>query len=224
MTRKTFTLLLIVLLGVLSLTACGKTSSPAPSAPAGKNGAAATDVDTDGDGIPDSAEAVLGTDPNNPDTDGDGQNDLADKQPVFAENPIQETSTTQGFTISGLLVENNTDANGAPVADHLEFKVTNTGSQELSNFDIYYTITDPKTGTVQGYYRTLPGFTIKPGETKTIHFDNTGAPDHFSVNPNSAYYTDVNGLTIEVTLHSPGFAPQTASVNKDPGGLEGGGD
>jgi hypothetical protein len=32
-------------------------------------------VDTDGDGLPDALEILLGLDPNNPDTDGDGTND-----------------------------------------------------------------------------------------------------------------------------------------------------
>lgn len=34
--------------------------------------------DTDGDGLPDSVEAIYGTDPNNPDTDGDGYSDGAE--------------------------------------------------------------------------------------------------------------------------------------------------
>ncbi len=34
--------------------------------------------DTDGDGLPDSVEAIYGTNPNNPDTDGDGYNDGAE--------------------------------------------------------------------------------------------------------------------------------------------------
>lgn len=38
----------------------------------------ATDADTDGDGLTDSQEAALGTDPNNPDTDGDTFNDGAE--------------------------------------------------------------------------------------------------------------------------------------------------
>ena len=181
-------------------------------------------TDTDGDGIPDSAEATLGTDPNNPDSDGDGQNDLADQQPMFADNPIQESSTTAGFTISGLLVENNVDASGADVADHLEFKVNNTSTTDLTGFEIYYTLTDQVTGTAQGYYRTLPDLSVKAGETQTIHFDNTGQPNHFSVNPNSAFYTDVNALNLDVTLHVAGFAPQTGSVAKDPAGAEGGGE
>jgi hypothetical protein len=216
MSKKTFTLIFTAIAMAFLLAACGGTAANNSSS------TTASGPDTDGDGIPDSAEAVLGTDPNNADTDGDGQNDLIDQSPTMAENPIQESSTTQGFTISGLLVENNEDANGAGVPDHLEFKVNNTATVDLTNFDIYYTITDKDTGAVQGYYRTLPDFTVKPGETQAIHLDTTSQLGHFSVNPNSAFYTDPNGLTVAVTLHSPGLAVQTGSVDKDPAGAEGG--
>ena len=222
MSKKMYTFIFVTILSALLLAACGSSTPSSAPASGGNDSAAANGSDTDGDGIPDSAEKVLGTDPKTADTDGDGQNDLDDQNPMMADNPIQESSTTQGFTISGLLVENNEDGNGAGVPDHLEFKVTNTGTADLTNFDIYYTITDKDTGTVQGYYRTLSGFTVKPSETKDIHFDNTGQPNHFSVNPNSAFYTDQNGLTLKVTLHTTGLAPQTGSVDKDPGGAEGG--
>lgn len=40
------------------------------------------DVDTDGDGVPDTTETTNGTNPNNPDTDGDGSNDGTDPAPT----------------------------------------------------------------------------------------------------------------------------------------------
>ena len=231
MSKKALILLAILVIAALALAACGgksssssNSSTPKPAANSQSSSAANAQTDTDGDGIPDSAETVLGSDPNNPDTDGDGQNDLADQTPMQADNPITETSTTPGFAIGSILVENNVDAQGADAPDHLELSVTNTTSSDITNFDVYYTITDPSTGQTQSYYRTLPGFTLKAGETKALHFDNTGQPDHYSINPNSLYYTDQNALTLDVTLHAPGFAPQTISVNKDPGGTEGGND
>lgn len=218
MFKKIVTFLFIALFMASLLIACGGTAvSPTTNTTANA-------PDTDGDGIPDSAEALLGTDPNNADTDGDGQNDLADKNPTMADNPIQESNTAVGFTLSGLLVENNVDAAGVGVPDHLEFKVTNTTTADLATFDIYTTITDQTTQAGQSYYRTLPSFTLKAGETKTLHFDNTGQPDHYSVNPNSAFYKDPNALTVAVTLHAPGLAPQIGTVNKDPAGAEDGTD
>ena len=220
MFKKIYPLMLTAMIIAVFLTACGGSQATAPAD--NSSAASANGLDTDGDGIPDSAEPLLGTNPNNADSDGDGQNDLADAKPMLADNPIQESSTTVGFTISGLLVENNVDADGADVADHLEFKVTNTGTAVLTDFDIYTTITDQTTGDVQSYYRTLPGFTVQPGETKDIHFDNTGLPDHYSVNPSSAYYVNQNGLTLDVIVHAAGFVPQSGTVSKDPGGAEGG--
>jgi hypothetical protein len=240
MSKTALVLAAALMIAALALTACGGKSSGASNTNVSNNSASQptansqtnsqsnsasnAQTDTDGDGIPDSAETVLGSDPNNPDTDGDGQNDLADQTPMQADNPITETGTTQGFAIGSVLVENNIDAQGADAPDHLELSVTNTTSSDITNFDVYYTITDSTTGQSQSYYRTLPGFTLQAGETKALHFDNTGQPDHYSVNPNSLYYTDQNALTLEVTLHAAGFAPQTVTVNKDPGGTEGGND
>ncbi|MCB0040437.1 MAG: hypothetical protein KDE23_12200 [Caldilinea sp.] len=228
MFKKHFALLVSAVLGSLLLAACGGASATPTSQPANINNskpaATASGPDADGDGIPDSAEALLGTDPNNADTDGDGQNDLADAQPTFADNPIQETSTQAGLKINSVLVENNVDATGGGAPDHLELQVTNTGATEMTNFDVYYSTTDLVTNVVQATYRTLPGFSLQPGETKSLHFDNTSTPDHFSVNPNGMYYIDANQLQVDVMLHAAGFAPQTASVKKDASDAETGTD
>lgn len=47
--------------------------------------------DTDGDGVPDSVEAIYGTDANNPDTDGDGYNDGAEIR--TGHNPLNPNSS-----------------------------------------------------------------------------------------------------------------------------------
>ncbi len=55
--------------------------------------AATGSVDTDGDGLIDTLEDTLGTDPTNPDTDGDGVNDPLDCNPTDAsESTIEECS------------------------------------------------------------------------------------------------------------------------------------
>jgi hypothetical protein len=222
---KRLLILIIITLSSLLLAACGSSNAaPLPTQAAFKVDEVATGSDTDGDSIPDAAEATLGTDPNNADTDGDGINDLKDPKPTFADNPIKETSTQPGLQINSILVENNVDAHGGGAPDHLELTVANTAVTDLTNFEVYYTIKDLAANEVQAYYRSLPGFTLKPGETRSLHFDNTGQPDHFSVNPNSIYYTDQNQLMVDVTLHAKGFAPQTASVKKDASDAETGTD
>lgn len=241
MSKRIFSILTLAIAALLVLNGCGgknpsnaSASSPttaattpaaqAADAQAAASPQAASGPDSDGDGIPDDAEITLGTDPNNPDTDGDGVDDLADADPTFADNPIQESSTTTGFAIDSILAENNVDAHGNIAPDHLELKVTNATQKDISNFDIYYTFTDAGAGPVQGYYRTLPDFTLKAGESRTLHLDDSGQPDHFSWNPNSLFFHNPDKMTIDVVLHAQGYAPQTASVTKDPIGAEGGGD
>jgi hypothetical protein len=136
-------------------------------------------------------------------------------------NPITNTATAQDLRIDSVLVENNVDASGAGVADHLEIAVTNTGSTELSGFEVYYTFTDPTAGTSDSYYTKLPDtFTIPAGGSRIIHFDNTGQPDHFPVNEFSIYATSLNALDVTVEVSAQGAAPQTATVQKDAGGEE----
>ncbi|MPZ93876.1 MAG: hypothetical protein GEU96_02945 [Propionibacteriales bacterium] len=136
-------------------------------------------------------------------------------------NPIKNTSTTKALTIDSVLVENNVDASGTAVDDHLEIAVTNSGSAELAAFEVYYTITDPKTSEAESYYTKLPGsFTVAPGASRVIHFDNTGAADHFPANQYSLYYTDANALDVSVEVSAADSAPQTLTVAKDAGGAE----
>ncbi len=138
-----------------------------------------------------------------------------------ASNPIVNTSTVQAFTIDSVLVENNVDAAGTTADDHLEIAITNTSSADLTGFEVYYTFDDPTAQISESYDAVLPdSFTVSPGATRVIHFDNTGIPDHFAVNDFSLYATSANALDVTVIVSAADAAPQTATVQKDAGGTE----
>jgi Bacterial TSP3 repeat len=66
------------------------------------------DIDSDGDGLSNDEEYVLGTDPNNPDTDKDGLNDYVEVR-VFKTNPL------------------NVDTDGDMLSDYFEVVYHNSG-------------------------------------------------------------------------------------------------
>jgi hypothetical protein len=140
--------------------------------------------------------------------------------PVTA-NPITNTATAQTLVIDSVLVENNVDAAGAAVDDHLEIALSNTGSADLTNVEVFYTFTDPTAGTSESYYAHLPSsFTIPAGGSNVVHFDNTGAANHFPANQYSLYATSTNALDVKVVVSADGAAVQTVTVQKDAGGAE----
>ncbi|NOX32134.1 MAG: hypothetical protein GXP56_00130 [Deltaproteobacteria bacterium] len=178
-------------------------------------------TDSDKDGIPDMAEQVLGTNPNNPDTDGDGIGDVADTAPVFAKNPIVNTSTQKGFKIVKALAENNFD----PVAkkdtnDHLEITLKNISGADLSGFECYYTIRDIKTNKQEGYFVKLSTLVMKNNQSATVHFDNKKGLNHFGENENSIYHRSENAKLFKLMMSVPGYAPVTVQIKKDKGGTE----
>lgn len=141
--------------------------------------------------------------------------------PVKA-NPITNSSTVQALKIDSVLVENNVDPATAKAADdHLEIALRNTGGAELSKFEAFYTFTDPTTKSSESYYTKLAdSFTIPAGGTRVVHFDNTGAADHYPVNKFSLYATSKNALDVTVTVSAADAAVQTATIAKDAGGAE----
>lgn len=177
--------------------------------------------DTDGDGVPDTAEPLIHTDPKNADTDGDGMNDLADDNPVFAVNPINADGAPAPFSIKEAIVENNYDAVARKDApDHLELQLVNSGATDLTGFSAYYTIKDKDTGDTEAYYKVLAGFTVPAGGDARIHFDDGVAPGHFRANPNSIYVTSQNAKVFTVNVKADGFQPVTVEIQKDAGGAE----
>lgn len=139
------------------------------------------------------------------------------------KNPISNSSTAPGLTITKALVENNVSPEtGKGVSDHLEIALENTSAKPLDRIGVYFKITDPAKKVSEGYYTKLDGFTIQPGATRVAHFDQTGAKDHFPVNKYSLYYTDKNALVVDVMASSPSVKPATFTVKKDSGGAEAG--
>lgn len=137
------------------------------------------------------------------------------------DNPISNTATAKTLSIDSVLVENNEDANKKAVDDHLEVALSNTGSTDLSNVEVFTTFTDTKTRATESYYTKLPtDFSVPAGGSRTVHFDNTGATDHFPANKYSLYATTKNQLQVTVEVSAKGAAVQTATVKKDAGGAE----
>ena len=177
-------------------------------------------TDTDGDGVPDAAEPVLGTDPLNADTDGDGINDLADKQPLIAENPIPQSGKPNGFSFTAKVEDNFNPVTKKDVSDHLELEVRNTSGEALQGLMMFYSLKDEGTGKIESYYKLLTALTINKGDTIAVNFDDTGAPGHFRDNPNSGYHTSQNAKTFTVQLAASGYAPAQIEFKKDKGGAE----
>jgi Bacterial TSP3 repeat len=190
-------------------------------------GASADTQDTDGDGIPDAAEALLGTDPLMADTDGDGIDDRLDPQALQAANPIAQVGKPGGPAIASAKVEDNFDpVTKKDVADHLEITLTNPGATLLTGLQVYVTITDSLTLRSESYSRHLAAFKLKAGAATVLHFDVRGSADssaaseHFRSNPNSMLYKSANAKTVTVQVAAAGYAPSSITVKKDAGTAE----
>ena len=177
-------------------------------------------ADIDGDGVPDAAEAVLGTDPMNPDTDGDGANDLADQEPLATANPIAQQGKPNGLGFTAKVEDNFDPVTKKDAADHLELEVKNTAGEPLTDLTMFYSVKDDGTGKVESYFKPLTGLAIEKGATVAVNFDDTDMPGHFRDNPNSSYRKSPNAKTFTVQLAAAGYAPVQIELKKDKGGAE----
>lgn len=180
--------------------------------------------DMDGDGIPDPAEALLGTDQKTVDTDGDGANDKDDQKPLEVADSIPDAGKSGGLVIRSAKVEDNMDPKTRrDVADHLEIELRNPGTSEIRGVQVFFTIKDDKGPAMESYYRSLPGFTVKAGSSRALHFDLKGATDlaaatdHFRSNENSMLYKTPNSKTVTVKVAAEGYAPSRVTIKKDEG-------
>lgn len=146
--------------------------------------------------------------------------DPQDIVPGTYPNQIKNASTVEGLVIVSGLVENNIDAQGKVTDDHLELLLKNSSTQEMSNFEAYYTITDLATAKSEGYYKKLTGFVLKGGESKSVNFDGKNGVDHFGVNKDGLYFTSKNKLQFDVQVSAAGFQIAKIQLTKDAGGAE----
>ncbi len=137
--------------------------------------------------------------------------------PITSGNPIVNTATQKGFEIVSGIAENNVDASGKVVNDHIEIKIKNTSGKVQSNFEVFYTIKDITTNQTDAYYSKLTNFVLAAGESKSIHFDNTGQAGHYAENKYSLYHTSPNQMRINVSVSTPGYAIQSIDIHKDAG-------
>lgn len=139
------------------------------------------------------------------------------------KNPISNTATAPGLTITKALVENNVSPDtGKGIPDHLEITLKNTTAKPLDQIGVYYKITDPAKKVSEGYFTKLDQITIAAGASQVVNFDETAGKGHFPVNKYSLYYTDKNALVVDITASAPNVKPATFTVKKDSGGAEAG--
>jgi hypothetical protein len=199
------------LAGGLFLAACGSSGSTAtPSTASSTTAAAAAGASTTAAAAGASTTAA-----------GAGATTAGGPVLPVTANPITNSATAMTLSIDSVLVENNVDGSGKTTSDHLEIALTNSGTTDLTGFEVFYTFTDPSTATTESYYAKLPDtFSIPAGGSRVAHFDDSGAVDHFPVNKYSLYYTDTNALDVTVMVSAKGAAPQTLTIKKDAGGPE----
>ncbi len=146
--------------------------------------------------------------------------DPQDIVPGTYPNQIKNLSTTTGLSIVSGLVENNIDAAGKVTDDHLELVLKNSSLAEMSNFEVYYTVTDLTTNKSEGYYKKLAGLTLLKGAFMTIHFDGKNAVGHYGVNKDGLYFTSKNKLRFNIDVSARGFQVAHLELFKDAGGAE----
>ncbi|WP_203650161.1 KxYKxGKxW signal peptide domain-containing protein [Secundilactobacillus yichangensis] len=149
------------------------------------------DVDTDGDGIPDSFETKAGTDINSIDTDGDGDTDL--KEVLNGTNPLDPNSNYKNPGNGGSGTTNG-GSTGQPITINIPGQTGAPTVTKNSDGSLTFTFPDGSTQTVQpgdGKDHDNPaGGTFKVNPDGTITFTD-GDGNSYTVDPNNR----TNGTT-----------------------------
>jgi hypothetical protein len=118
------------------------------------------DIDTDGDGLLDSEEAALGTDPELADTDGDGLSDGAEvnthgTDPLAVDKPVIRTPPPTPYPDTAPVITIDADGDGASPSDAVEngtnvdaddaAPTPNDGSSDQVSVDVEVVAADEET-------------------------------------------------------------------------------
>ena len=139
--------------------------------------------------------------------------------PVDA-NPIANQAAHPDLAVVSAAVEDLVDpSTGQAIDDRLMLTLKNNGSSDLSNLEVYYTMTDAVTGASESYYQALTGFTLAAGAEDYVYFDNKTDPGHFPENQFSLFRSSVNQVdfTIMVSADQGGIAQATTFKSEGTG-------
>lgn len=135
-----------------------------------------------------------------------------------ANNPILNTSTAPGLSITYAAAENNVDpTTHNPIGDQLELTLKNTSSSTLSSIEVYYEMTDMVTRAKEGYYQKLDGIVIAPNQVSTVYFDGKNLPGHYGENQFSLYRSSPNEVDFKIWVSAPGVKIAQATAVKSKG-------
>lgn len=126
-----YVFLLFFFVGIATLTtSCGSSEELAETAEA---------ADSDGDGIPDEVERLIGTDPENPDTDGDGLSDGEEINRIGTDPLVADTDNDGVSDGDEVLVYNTNpldpDSDGDGISDGDEIYVYRTNPLQADSDD-----------------------------------------------------------------------------------------
>lgn len=135
-------------------------------------------------------------------------------------NPIANQAAHPDLAVVSAAVEDLVDpSTGQAIDDRLMLTLKNNGSSDLSNLEVYYTMTDAVTGASESYYQALTGFILAAGAEDYVYFDNKTDPGHFPENQFSLFRSSVNQVdfTIMVSADQGGIAQATTFKSEGTG-------
>ena len=133
-------------------------------------------------------------------------------------NPISNQAVHPDLEVVSAAVEDLVDpSSGQAIDDRLMLTLHNNGSQELSDFEVFYTMADAVTGVTESYYQRLDGFVLPAGAEDYVYFDNKTDPGHYPENQFSLYRSSVNQVDFSIMVSANGSGVAQATTVKSEG-------